>query len=110
VRLLTRHDPFWDVDGVAARRVRRRNGARSVLAFAAAFVAVVAASVAWAGLFGLAPAGVPTVSSLPGFDDPGGVAAGALGTIAIGAILLFVTGLSAAVGVAHIIRGPTEAA
>ena len=107
MRLLTRRDPYWDVEGVAARRARRKSSLRAVFAFAVAFVAVVAASIAWAGLFGLAPAGVPTVSALPGFD--GGLSDDALAQVGIGAVLLFVTGLSLLVGVARILRGPTEA-
>ena len=37
--LSRRRDPYWDVDGAAARRSRRRQGAVSVIAFATAFAA-----------------------------------------------------------------------
>ena len=104
-----RHDPFWDVDGTAARRVRRRHGAVSVLAFAAAFAAVVGAVVAWAGIFGFAPDGLPTVGALPGFAGELGSGDG-MALTGLAVVLLFVTLLSAAVGMARVLRGPSEAA
>jgi hypothetical protein len=110
VRLIPgRHDPFWDVDGTAARRVRRRHGAVAVLAFAAAFAAVVGAVFAWAGVIGLAPAGLPTVGSLPGLVGELGSGDG-MAMTGLAVVLLFVTLLSAAVGMARVLRGPTEAA
>lgn len=103
-----RRDPFWDVDGTAARRVRRRHGFVAVIAFAAAFAAVVGAATAWAGLFGIAPAGIPTVGSLPGFGSDLG-SLGGMAMTGIAMVLLFVMLLSATVGVARALRGPTEA-
>jgi hypothetical protein len=109
VRLLPiRRDPFWDVDGTAARRVRRRHGFVAVVAFAAAFAAVLGAVIVWAGLFGIALPGVPTVGELPGFGLDFG-SDGAMAMTGIAIVLLFVTLLSAAVGMARVLRGPTEA-
>jgi hypothetical protein len=110
VRLLPgRHDPFWDVDGVAARRVRRRHGAVAVLAFGAAFAAVVGAVFAWAGVIGIAPAGVPTVTALPGVGSELG-SGGGLAVTGLAVVLSFVTLLSGAVAMARALRGPTEVA
>ena len=108
MRLPFRRDPFWDVDGTAARRVRRRHGFVAVLAFAAAFAAHVAAVIAWAGLFGFELPGVPTVTDLPGFGLDL-ASEGGLALTAIAGVLLFVTLLSAGVGMARVLRGPTEA-
>lgn len=49
-----RHDPFWEVDGPAARREQRLHKARGVLAFTVALGAVVFAAFAWTVQLGLA--------------------------------------------------------
>ena len=66
-----RRDPFWDVDGSAARRSRRKHGVISVIAFLAAFAAVVAAVIAWAGVMGVTPLGIPTVRIVAAAGDLG---------------------------------------
>jgi hypothetical protein len=48
------HDPFWEVDGPAARREQRLSKARSVLAFTVALGAVAFAAFAWSVQLGLA--------------------------------------------------------
>lgn len=62
--MLTRHgrrDPFWDLEGVGARRTRRRRRAVGMLAFAVAVAACGLTTAAWLRM--LAPAlGLP----LPG--------------------------------------------
>ena len=103
-----RHDPFWDVDGTAARRVRRRHGLVAVLAFASAFAAVIGTVLVWASLFGIGFPGLPTVG---GFSGYGGDlrSGGGIAMTVIGSVLLFVTLLSTVVGVARMLRGPIEA-
>ena len=49
-----RRDPFWEVDGPAARAKRRKQRFVSTLAFAAAVAAVVGAGFVWVTHFGLA--------------------------------------------------------
>jgi hypothetical protein len=53
------HDPFWEVDGPAARREYRQRRLVSWLAFAAAVTAVVATAFAWSIELGVV-AGVGT--------------------------------------------------
>ena len=69
--LSRRRDPFWDVDGAAARKSRRKQGVVAVIAFLAAFGAVIAAVVAWAGVMGIAPVGIPTVQLIAPAGDLG---------------------------------------
>jgi hypothetical protein len=45
--LRKRHDPFWEVDGPAARRELRQRNLMSGLAFAAAVTAAIGAAFAW---------------------------------------------------------------
>jgi hypothetical protein len=45
--LRKRHDPFWEVDGPAARRELRQRKLISGLAFAAALTATIGAAFAW---------------------------------------------------------------
>lgn len=52
--LFRRRDPWWEVDGPAARRTRRRQRIVAGLALAAALVAVCGAVVVWAIQLGLA--------------------------------------------------------
>jgi uncharacterized membrane protein len=54
--LFRRRDPFWEVDGPAARRAHRTRRARGALAFLAAVVAVGATAVAWSIELGVAAA------------------------------------------------------
>lgn len=49
-----RHDPFWEVDGPAARREQRRRTARGTAALVTALVAVAFAVFAWSVELGLA--------------------------------------------------------
>ena len=51
-----RRDPFWEVDGPAARLAARKRRARGALAFGASLVAVAAAAFAWTIELGLAAA------------------------------------------------------
>jgi uncharacterized membrane protein len=51
---LRRRDPFWDADGVAARRHRRWRRFVAAVAFLVALVAVGGAVVAWALELGFA--------------------------------------------------------
>jgi hypothetical protein len=51
-----RRDPWWEVDGAAARRARRKHRFVSGVAFFAALAAVVAAAFAWAVQLGIAGA------------------------------------------------------
>ena len=46
-------------------------GVVSVIAFATAFAAVIAAVIAWAGVMGVAPVGIPTVDVIPPAGDLG---------------------------------------
>lgn len=52
----TRHDPFWEVDGPAARQEQRKRTARGALAFTVALGAVGFAAFAWSVELGLAAA------------------------------------------------------
>jgi len=52
--LLRRRDPWWEADGRAARRARRRQRFVSTLAFLAAVTAVGGAAVGWAIELGIA--------------------------------------------------------
>jgi fatty acid desaturase len=48
-----RHDPWWEVDGPAARRERRRRRVMSTAAFLASVVAAGLSAAAWAAQLGL---------------------------------------------------------
>jgi hypothetical protein len=50
------HDPYWDVDGSAARESRRRRLRRESLAFGFSVVAVAGAALAWILHLGVAHA------------------------------------------------------
>jgi hypothetical protein len=52
--LFNRRDPWWDVEGSAARRHRRRNQLVAMTAFFASIAAVGGATYAWAIHLGLA--------------------------------------------------------
>jgi hypothetical protein len=55
-----RHDPYWEVDGPAARREQRRVRARGTMAFVVALAAVAAVAFAWCLELGLAASlGIP---------------------------------------------------
>ena len=55
-----RRDPYWEVDGPAARGEQRRVRARATVAFAVALAAVAAAAFAWCVELGLAASlGIP---------------------------------------------------
>jgi hypothetical protein len=55
-----RRDPWWAMDGPAARRARRRKRIVSFIAFVASLTAVGGAALAWAAQLGLADAlGLP---------------------------------------------------
>ena len=55
-----RRDPYWEVDGPAARGEQRRVRARGTLAFVVALAAVAAAALAWCVELGLAASlGIP---------------------------------------------------
>jgi hypothetical protein len=54
--LLRRRDPWWEIDGHAARRTRRKQQFVAGLAFLAALAAVGAAAFAWAVQLGIAGA------------------------------------------------------
>ena len=55
-----RRDPWWAMDGPAARRARRRKQIVSLIAFVASLAAVGGAAIAWAAQLGLADAlGIP---------------------------------------------------
>jgi hypothetical protein len=54
VLALRRRDPWWGLEGPAARRRRRRERFVSFLAFSAAVLAVGGAGIAWAIQLGLA--------------------------------------------------------
>lgn len=51
-----RRDPWWEVDGAAARRTRRRERVVSGMAFVAALAAIAASAIAWGIQLGLASA------------------------------------------------------
>ena len=52
--LFNRRDPWWDVEGSAARRGRRRHRFVAISAFVASIAAVSGATYAWAIHLGLA--------------------------------------------------------
>jgi hypothetical protein len=52
--LFNRRDPWWDVEGSAARRERRRRRRTALMAFAASLAAVSGATFVWAVHLGLA--------------------------------------------------------
>ena len=52
--LFRRRDPFWEMDGPAARAKRRRDRFVSSVAFVAAVTAVIGAAFAWSIQVGLA--------------------------------------------------------
>ncbi|MEW6224252.1 MAG: hypothetical protein AB1627_06455 [Chloroflexota bacterium] len=54
--LFHRRDPWWEVDGPAARHARRKQQLVAGIAFTAALVAVGAAAFAWAVQLGIAGA------------------------------------------------------
>jgi hypothetical protein len=56
--MFNRRDPWWEVDGPAARRERRRERFVSVAAFVASLTAVCGAAYIWAIHLGLA-SGLP---------------------------------------------------
>jgi hypothetical protein len=51
-----RRDPFWEVDGRAARREQRMRRFRAGLAFAASLAALAGATYAWSIQLGIASA------------------------------------------------------
>jgi hypothetical protein len=51
-----RHDPYWEVDGSAARESRKRRRLREALAFGSAVVVAVGAALAWCLHLGVAHA------------------------------------------------------
>jgi len=53
---LRRRDPWWEADGKAARRTRRRRTFVSSLAFVTSLTAIAAAAFAWSIELGLAAA------------------------------------------------------
>ena len=58
--LFHRRDPFWEVDGPAARRAHRMRQARGTIAFLVAVAAVGATVLAWLIELGIAAAvGIP---------------------------------------------------
>ena len=54
VALFNRRDPWWDVEGSAARRDRRRHRLVAMTAFFASIAAISGATYAWAIHLGLA--------------------------------------------------------
>jgi len=54
--LFRRRDPWWEADGYAARRARRRHRTVSAVAFVAAVGAVCATAFAWSIHLGVAAA------------------------------------------------------
>jgi hypothetical protein len=52
--LFRRRDPWWEADGPAARRARRKNRMVSVVAFAASLAAIGATAFAWSIELGVA--------------------------------------------------------
>ena len=58
--LFHRRDPYWEVDGPAARGEQRRVRARAIVAFVVALAAVAAATFAWCVELGIAASlGIP---------------------------------------------------
>jgi hypothetical protein len=64
--LFRRRDPFWEVDGPAARRAHRARRARGAFAFMVAVAAVGATAFAWSIELGIA-AGLGVRLALPAF-------------------------------------------
>lgn len=93
--LSRRRDPYWDVDGSAARSSRRKHGVVAVLAFAIAVLAIIGAVVAWAGVMGVAPVGIPTVQLVSSTGDLS--SRGGMLTTGLTSVLLFAIVMSAAV-------------
>jgi hypothetical protein len=54
--MFRRRDPWWESDGPAARRARRRQRTMGAVAFAAAIAALGASAFAWSVQLGLAAA------------------------------------------------------
>jgi hypothetical protein len=48
IAIFEKHDPWWEIDGPAARRERRRHRIVSISAFAASLFAVFGSAYAWA--------------------------------------------------------------
>ena len=64
--LFRRRDPFWEVDGPAARRAYRLRQARGAIAFLFAIAALAATALAWSIQLGIAATlGIPL--ALPPF-------------------------------------------
>jgi len=51
--MFDKHDPWWEIDGLAARRERRRHRIVSLSAFAASLLAVLGSAYIWAFHLGL---------------------------------------------------------
>ena len=51
--MFDKHDPWWEIDGPAARRERRRQRIVSLSAFAASVIAVLGSAYIWAFHLGL---------------------------------------------------------
>jgi hypothetical protein len=51
--MIDKHDPWWEIDGRAARRERRRQRIVSISAFAASLLAVLGSAYVWAIHLGL---------------------------------------------------------
>ena len=51
--MFDKHDPWWEIDGPAARRERRRQRIISISAFAASLIAVMGSAYIWAFHLGL---------------------------------------------------------
>src|SRR5919198_269384 len=102
----SRRDPYWDVDGDAVRRQRRRSSLVAVIAFFVSFVALAGAAVAWAATVGPAPAGLAGIgdyaSAAGDMVRRGGLAVGT-----IGSILVLSTVLAGIAMVAPMLPGPT---
>jgi hypothetical protein len=50
---VTQHDPWWEIDGLAARRERRRQRIVSISAFTTSLLAVLGSAYVWAIHLGL---------------------------------------------------------
>jgi uncharacterized membrane protein len=53
IAMFNKHDPWWEIDGPAARRQRRRRRFVSASAFAASLLAVLGSAYIWAFHLGL---------------------------------------------------------
>lgn len=53
IAMFDKHDPWWEIDGPAARRERRRHRIVSISAFAASLLAVAGSAYVWAFHLGL---------------------------------------------------------